>query len=55
MTNEPMPRIALSIPKEMLERVEEWRRKQPAIPSRSQAIRHLIAQGLMSEGSKIKK
>lgn len=33
-----------------LERIDEWRRKQPAIPNRSEAIRILVDQALSAEG-----
>lgn len=42
-------RIALSITDAMLSRVEQWRREQEIIPSRSDAIRQLVEIGLKAE------
>lgn len=39
-------RIILNIPKEMLEHIDDFRRKQVVIPSRSAAIRHLLEKAL---------
>ncbi|KKO20927.1 MAG: hypothetical protein L3J18_04350 [Candidatus Brocadia sp.] len=39
-------RIILNIPKEMLERIDDFRRKQEVIPSRAAAIRHLLEKSL---------
>jgi hypothetical protein len=35
-----------------LAQVDEWRRKQPDIPSRAEAIRRLIQQALKAKGGK---
>jgi len=38
----PSAAVRLQLEGEMLERVEEWRRSQPKIPSRSEAVRTLL-------------
>jgi hypothetical protein len=35
--------------KEFLDRLDDWRRKQPDLPSRAEAIRRLIARALAAE------
>jgi hypothetical protein len=35
-------RIQLVAPAGWIARVDDWRRRQPTIPSRSEAIRHLV-------------
>lgn len=42
----PTERIQIVAPASWVERVEEWRRKQPKIPSKSEAIRMLVDQAL---------
>ena len=39
-------RIALSVPDQLIAAVDEWRRVQPDIPGRSEAIRRLIELGV---------
>jgi metal-responsive CopG/Arc/MetJ family transcriptional regulator len=39
-------RFEMRAPAELLSRVDEWRREQPDIPNRSEAIRRLIEAGL---------
>ncbi len=62
----PMPRrldpesetegIRLLAPKSWYQRVDEWRRQQPDIPNRSEAIRRLVDRGLAEgEGAKARK
>ena len=56
---EPMPpklepdvqteRIQIVAPRTWVERIEEWRRKQPRIPSKSEAIRMLVDQVLLND------
>jgi metal-responsive CopG/Arc/MetJ family transcriptional regulator len=41
-------RIQLVISKGQLREIDEWRRLQPDLPSRSEAIRRLIEAGLKS-------
>jgi hypothetical protein len=43
-------RVQIVAPASWVERVEEWRRKQPRIPSRSEAIRILVDQAIAAEG-----
>jgi hypothetical protein len=37
-----------------LHAIDEWRRSQSDLPSRTQAIRHLVELGLASKGGKAK-
>lgn len=47
MAQEPKDmRIALMMPKSLVDRIDEWRRRQSDLPSRSEAIRRLIEAGL---------
>lgn len=41
-------RLELRVPTEWLSRVDAWRRLQPAIPSRSEAVRALVDIGLQA-------
>jgi metal-responsive CopG/Arc/MetJ family transcriptional regulator len=41
-------RIQLVISKGQVREIDEWRRRQPDLPSRSEAIRRLIETGLNS-------
>lgn len=45
-------RIDLRFPPRMLSAVDEWRRHQPDIPARAEAIRRLVARGL-ADGSMV--
>lgn len=42
-------RIALSMPDDLIAAVDEWRRQQPDIPGRSEAIRRLIDRGMLHD------
>lgn len=42
-------RVQIVAPSSWIERVEQWRRAQPRIPSRSEAIRILVDQALARE------
>jgi hypothetical protein len=43
MRNEPMDqRIPFATTRSQLQSIDEWRRKQPDLPSRSEAIRRVI-------------
>jgi metal-responsive CopG/Arc/MetJ family transcriptional regulator len=42
-------RIQLVISKGQVREIDEWRRQQPDLPSRSEAIRRLIEAGLNAE------
>jgi metal-responsive CopG/Arc/MetJ family transcriptional regulator len=44
-------RIQLVISKGQVREIDEWRRRQPDLPSRSEAIRRLIEAGLNAEVS----
>ncbi len=39
-------RLQIVIGKKLLQRIEEWRRGQPKIPSRSESVRHLIIRAI---------
>jgi metal-responsive CopG/Arc/MetJ family transcriptional regulator len=39
-------KIQIVVPRSWLARIDEWRRKQPTIPNRSEAIRMLVERGL---------
>lgn len=39
-------RVMTSLTADELRAIDDWRRKQPTIPSRSEAIRRLVAAGL---------
>jgi hypothetical protein len=47
-------RIQLVVSKGQVRKIDEWRRQQPDLPSRSEAIRRLIDAGLdsVSNGAK---
>ena len=45
-------RFEMRFSKELLDAVEEWRRRQPVIPPRAQAIRQLIKIALEVEDGK---
>jgi metal-responsive CopG/Arc/MetJ family transcriptional regulator len=42
-------RVQIVAPASWVQRVEEWRRKQPRIPNRSEAIRLLVEAALDAE------
>jgi metal-responsive CopG/Arc/MetJ family transcriptional regulator len=42
-------RFEMRYPAELLQRVDEWRRIQPGLPSRAEAIRRLIEAGLQAQ------
>lgn len=44
--NDPMQRFEMKAPAEWLSRVDEWRRTQPDIPARAEAIRRLVEKAL---------
>ena len=45
-------RIELRASGEFMQAIDEWRRRQPDLPSRSSAIRQLVEKALESEGGK---
>ena len=45
-------RLQIVAPSSWVQRVEEWRRAQPKIPSRSDAIRQLVDAGLLARKGK---
>ena len=51
-TGDPKPdRFELRTNAPFSDQIEEWRRRQPRIPSRSEAIRQLVAIALKHEGA----
>jgi hypothetical protein len=48
-------RLQLIAPVDWLKRIDAWRRHQPNLPSRSEAIRRLVEIGLETEGRGEKK
>lgn len=50
----PTERVQLVTTAAWMERVEEWRRRQPKIPSKSEAIRILVDQALDGEARRDK-
>lgn len=42
-------RVAVIVPASLLQRIEDWRRKQPSIPSKSEAIRLLLEEALRAD------
>jgi hypothetical protein len=48
----PTERVQLVTTAAWMERLEEWRRKQPRIPSKSEAIRMLVERALDAERRK---
>lgn len=49
MTEPLDQRVQLVASKAQIRTVDEWRRRQPDLPSRSEAIRRLIEAGLKAE------
>lgn len=45
----PTERIQIVAPETWVQRIEEWRRKQPRIPSKAEAIRILVDKALATE------
>ncbi|WP_200340639.1 ribbon-helix-helix protein, CopG family [Rhodovibrio sodomensis] len=50
MTQKRDQRIPIHMTTEEVERLDEWRRQQPDLPSRAEAIRRLIERGLYDLG-----
>jgi metal-responsive CopG/Arc/MetJ family transcriptional regulator len=48
-TDSPAQRVQIIAPPSWLARIDEWRRKQPSIPNRSEAIRILVDRALAAE------
>jgi metal-responsive CopG/Arc/MetJ family transcriptional regulator len=44
--NDKTERFEMRVPASFLKMVDEWRRKQPELPSRAEAIRRLVELGL---------
>jgi hypothetical protein len=42
--------VHMTFEQPLLERVEDWRRKQPVIPPRAEALRELVQRGLLHDG-----
>ena len=41
--------VHMTFEQPLLERVEDWRRKQPVIPPRAEALRELVQRGLLHD------
>jgi hypothetical protein len=50
MTEEQTERFQMRVSPSFLKTVDEWRRKQPDLPSRAEAIRRLVELGLSPAG-----
>jgi len=50
-----MTPIATRAEQPLHDRVEAWRRRQPKIPPKSEAIRELLRRGLQAEERRLKK
>jgi hypothetical protein len=48
-------RLNLIAPVDWLKRIDQWRRRQPNLPTRSEAIRTLVERGLEAEARGEKK
>jgi metal-responsive CopG/Arc/MetJ family transcriptional regulator len=48
-------RFNMRASKELFEMLDNWRRKQPDIPGRSEAIRRLIEKGIAAEAAETAK
>lgn len=48
-------RLHMMAPVDWLKRIDAWRRNQPGLPSRSEAVRRLVDIGLESEAKGDKK
>jgi metal-responsive CopG/Arc/MetJ family transcriptional regulator len=44
-----LPRVVVTLTEELYEKLEDYRRKQPKIPSRSEAVRELLDKALQRE------
>ena len=42
-------RFQMRVPAEFLAKIDEWRRQQPDLPNRSEAIRRLVEQALKQQ------
>jgi hypothetical protein len=50
MADEKTERFEMRVPESFLRVVDDWRRKQPDLPSRAEAIRRLVELGLKAKG-----
>jgi hypothetical protein len=41
--------VHMTFEQPLLQRVEDWRRKQPVIPPRAEALRELVQRGLLHD------
>ena len=49
MAPEQTERLEMRVSKDFLAMVDEWRRRQPDIPARAEAIRRLVELGLKAK------
>jgi len=47
--------VGVRFTNEAIREIEEWRRRQPVIPSRTDAIRELVRRGLVATGPEAEK
>ena len=52
--NSDSEKFLLVVPSATLERIDEWRRKQPDIPNRSEAMRRLMGHALDADDKRRK-
>jgi len=50
MSNTKKAKMSVTLPKDLLERLENYRRAQHTIPSRSEAVAKLLDKALKAEG-----
>jgi hypothetical protein len=50
--DEPMVSVTLKLPASWLSAVDEWRRNQPSLPNRSDALREAIREKFVAEQTK---
>ena len=48
-TEDLSERVSLATSKAQIRRIDDWRRKQEDLPTRAEAMRHLIERGLASD------
>jgi len=51
MENERMQRFEMKAPAPWLARIDDWRRQQPDIPSRAEAIRRLVETAIEADAA----
>ena len=49
MADEDLKRLQMKVPAAWLRSLDEWRREQPDLPTRSEAIRRLVLSGAVAK------